>query len=46
MYNNRAYYNDCNHQIVVARTRGTDPNRAHIGMICLDRRPTSLASPV
>jgi len=32
MYNNRAYYNDWNHQIVVARTRGTDPNRAHIGM--------------
>jgi acetolactate synthase-1/2/3 large subunit len=32
MYNNRACYNDWNHQIVVARTRGTDPNRAHIGM--------------
>jgi acetolactate synthase-1/2/3 large subunit len=32
MYNNRAYYNDWNHQIVMARTRGTDPNRAHIGM--------------
>ena len=32
MYNNRAYYNDWNHQIVMARTRGTDINRAHIGM--------------
>lgn len=32
MYNNRAYYNDWNHQIVMARTRGTDMNRAHIGM--------------
>ena len=32
MYNNRAYYNDWNHQIVMARTRGTDVSRAHIGM--------------
>jgi acetolactate synthase-1/2/3 large subunit len=32
MYNNRAYYNDWNHQIVIARTRGTDPSRAHIGV--------------
>jgi acetolactate synthase I/II/III large subunit len=32
MYNNRAYYNDWNHQIVMARSRGTDPGRAHIGM--------------
>jgi acetolactate synthase-1/2/3 large subunit len=32
MYNNRAYYNDWNHQIVMARNRGTDPDRAHIGM--------------
>src|SRR6516162_885102 len=32
MYNNRAYYNDWNHQIVMARTRGTDPSLAHIGM--------------
>jgi len=30
--NNRAYYNDWNHQIVMARTRGTDLSRAHIGM--------------
>jgi acetolactate synthase-1/2/3 large subunit len=32
MYNHRAYYNDWNHQIVIARTRGTDPSRAHIGV--------------
>jgi acetolactate synthase I/II/III large subunit len=32
MYNNRAYYNDWNHQLVMARSRGTDPGRAHIGM--------------
>jgi thiamine pyrophosphate-dependent acetolactate synthase large subunit-like protein len=32
MYNNRAYYNDWNHQIVMARTRGTDPSCAHIGI--------------
>jgi acetolactate synthase-1/2/3 large subunit len=32
MYNNRAYYNDWHHQIRIARMRGTDENRAHIGM--------------
>ena len=32
MYNNRAYYNDLNRQIVMARTRGTDLSHAHIGM--------------
>ena len=32
MYNNRAYYNDWAHQISVANKRGTDPNRAYIGM--------------
>jgi len=32
MFNNRAYYNDWNHQLVLARTRGTDPNRAYLGM--------------
>ncbi len=26
MFNNRAYYNDWNHQLVLARTRGTDPD--------------------
>ncbi|MEE2954805.1 MAG: thiamine pyrophosphate-dependent enzyme [Pseudomonadota bacterium] len=32
MYNNRAYYNDWAHQISVANKRGTDPERAYIGM--------------
>ena len=32
MYNNRAYYNDWAHQISVANKRGTDPDRAYIGM--------------
>ena len=32
MYNNRAYYNDWEHQIRMARVRGTPVDRAHIGM--------------
>jgi len=32
MVNNRAYYNDWEHQIRVARQRGTDEAKAHIGM--------------
>jgi acetolactate synthase I/II/III large subunit len=32
MDKNRAYYNDWNHQIVIAPTRGTDMSRPHIGM--------------
>jgi acetolactate synthase-1/2/3 large subunit len=32
MYNNRAYYNDWEHQILMARLRGTDEAKAHIGM--------------
>ena len=39
MFNNRAYYNDWNHQIVLAKTRGTDPSRAHIGMDLYDPDP-------
>jgi acetolactate synthase-1/2/3 large subunit len=39
MFNNRAYYNDWNHQIVLAKTRGTDPARAHIGMDLYDPDP-------
>jgi acetolactate synthase-1/2/3 large subunit len=31
MYNNRAYYNDWEHQIHIARHRGTPVERAHIG---------------
>jgi acetolactate synthase-1/2/3 large subunit len=32
MFNNRAYYNDWEHQARMARKRGTDVGRAHIGM--------------
>jgi acetolactate synthase-1/2/3 large subunit len=32
MYNNHAYYNDWAHQISVAKKRGTDVDRAYIGM--------------
>lgn len=32
MYNNRAYFNDWEHQRHVARKRGTDVERAYIGM--------------
>jgi thiamine pyrophosphate-dependent acetolactate synthase large subunit-like protein len=32
MYNNRSYYNDWEHQIRMARLRGTPVDRAHIGM--------------
>ena len=32
MYNNRAYYNDWEHQIRMAKQRGTPVERAHIGM--------------
>jgi acetolactate synthase-1/2/3 large subunit len=32
MYNNRAYYNDWEHQIRMAKQRGTDLDKAHIGV--------------
>jgi acetolactate synthase-1/2/3 large subunit len=32
MYNNRAYYNDWEHQIRIAQQRGTDESKAYIGM--------------
>ncbi len=32
MYNNRAYYNDWEHQLRLAKQRQTPPERAHIGM--------------
>jgi thiamine pyrophosphate-dependent acetolactate synthase large subunit-like protein len=32
MFNNRAYYNDWEHQLRMARQRGTPEKRAHIGM--------------
>ncbi len=39
MYNNRAYYNDWEHQLRVARQRGTPESRAHIGMDLDDPAP-------
>lgn len=32
MYNNRAYYNDWEHQVRIAQQRSTDESRAYIGM--------------
>jgi benzoylformate decarboxylase/acetolactate synthase-1/2/3 large subunit len=32
MFNNRAYYNDWEHQIRMAEHRGSDPDRAHVGV--------------
>ena len=43
---NRAYYNDWNHQIVIANNRGTDPSRAYIGMDLLDPDPDFAANDV
>jgi len=39
MYNNRAYYNDWEHQIRMAEHRGTPVERAHIGMDLYDPAP-------
>jgi acetolactate synthase-1/2/3 large subunit len=39
MHNNRAYYNDWEHQITVARQRGTPVARAYIGMDIMDPAP-------
>jgi acetolactate synthase-1/2/3 large subunit len=39
MYNNRAYYNDWEHQIRMAKLRGTPLERAHIGMDLTDPDP-------
>jgi acetolactate synthase-1/2/3 large subunit len=39
MYNNRAYYNDWEHQIRMAKLRGTPLERAHIGMDMSDPDP-------
>ena len=41
MFNNRAYYNDWHHQIRMARLRGTDEARAHIGMDLYGPAPIS-----
>ena len=32
MYNNRAYYNDWEHQIAIAKDRGRDEEMAYLGM--------------
>jgi acetolactate synthase-1/2/3 large subunit len=39
MYNNRAYYNDWEHQLRVADKRGTDKAKAYIGMDLSDPAP-------
>ena len=39
MFNNRAYYNDWEHQIRMARLRGTDEAKAHLGMDLFGPRP-------
>jgi acetolactate synthase-1/2/3 large subunit len=39
MFNNRAYYNDWEHQERLARQRGTPVERAHIGMAISDPEP-------
>ena len=39
MFNNRAYYNDWEHQVRMARQRGTPEDRAHIGMDLFDPPP-------
>ena len=39
MYNNRAYFNDWEHQIRMAKLRGTPVGRAHIGMDLDDPAP-------
>ena len=39
MFNNRAYYNDWEHQERLARQRGTPVERAHIGMAISDPAP-------
>jgi acetolactate synthase-1/2/3 large subunit len=39
MYNNRAYYNDWEHQLRVAERRGTDKSKANIGMDLSDPAP-------
>jgi benzoylformate decarboxylase/acetolactate synthase-1/2/3 large subunit len=42
MYNNRAYYNDWEHQIRIAAQRGSDPARASIG-VAIDQPPPDFA---
>ena len=44
MFNNRAYYNDWDHQIRMARMRGTDEAKAHIGMDIFGPEPDFAAA--
>lgn len=39
MYNNRAYYNDWEHQILIARQRGRDEEMAYVGQELADPAP-------
>ncbi len=39
MFNNRAYFNDWEHQIRMARLRGTDESLAYLGMDIFDPEP-------
>ena len=39
LFNNRAYYNDWEHQAAIARDRGRDVSRAHIGLDLDDPAP-------
>lgn len=39
MFNNRAYFNDWEHQVRMAKLRGTDEAKAHIGMDIFDPEP-------
>jgi acetolactate synthase-1/2/3 large subunit len=43
MYNNRAYYNDWEHQIRMAKQRGTDEKLAYVGME-IDNPPPDFAT--
>jgi benzoylformate decarboxylase/acetolactate synthase-1/2/3 large subunit len=43
MYNNRAYYNDWDHQITMAKHRGTDLAKAHIG-VAIEEPPPDFAA--
>jgi benzoylformate decarboxylase/acetolactate synthase-1/2/3 large subunit len=43
MYNNRAYYNDWDHQIRMARKRGSDMDRVHVG-VGIDRPAPDFAT--
>ena len=45
MYNNRAYYNDREHQTRMAKLRGTPVERAHIGMDMSDLTSRRWRSP-